>query len=758
LITSLLTWPLRWPRLVVAVFVVWTVGFAFLLPRVQIDPEIKNQLPPDMPARQDTARIEEVFGGTERVLLIVEAPDGDVLDPQVLEKIRALSDGLATVPGVERVMSPFTVPALLNTPDGLDSSPAVTDIPSDQAGRDALRTRLASSTLVSGTVIASDFSAAAVVGMLRPGAVDAETVGGVRDLIASAPGAGTVSIGGMPSVRVQVSEDIRADLRRFVPVGLVTLLLFQWLCFRTIRGVVIPVAIVVSTEITTLALLPVLDWKMQIMMVTMPVMLLAVGNAYSLHLLAYHQESVPRDGSGDARTLAHKVITDLGTPLLADGLTTVAGFLALVTHIVVPAQRLGLLTSFGVTYAMFASLWVVPAVLSLLEVPPPLPPPSETAKQPLLERLLAQMATGVVRFPKTVVAVTIAIVLVVVAGLPNLTIDTNPVNYYDAGAPVRRTAAIIDEHFGGSTEVLVLVPGDVKDPAVLARVDALEQKIGAFDHVGSVTSVAGLLRQIRSAMTAPGDPPTSPLPDRRDAIAQDLATLEMGNAAAVESVVDFGYTHALLTARISSLSTGDVAEVVREIKAETADDSGVVVGGFGVIFSDLVSAIIQGQNSSLVLSLVTVFVMCVVSFRSIEAGSYSMVPLLVGIPVLYGLMGHLGIELNVVTAMLSSILVGIGVDYTIHFLWRVRAARAEGLDTPEAVHHSLVTAGRAILFNALSTSAGFGVLLLSSFLPVRFFGFLVLTSLGACCAAALLLLPALCVWLKPRFLDPPVKA
>ena len=109
MITSLLAWPLRWPRLVVAVFVAWTVGFAVLLPRVQIDPEIKNQLPADMPARQDTARIEEVFGGTERILVIVEAPGGDVLDPQVLERVRALSDGMATVAGVFFVISAFFV-------------------------------------------------------------------------------------------------------------------------------------------------------------------------------------------------------------------------------------------------------------------------------------------------------------------------------------------------------------------------------------------------------------------------------------------------------------------------------------------------------------------------------------------------------------------------------------------------------------------------------------------------------------------------
>jgi hydrophobe/amphiphile efflux-3 (HAE3) family protein len=748
-VNTLISWVLRWPAIVVVLFVALTIGCATLLPRVQIDPEIKNQLPSDMPARVDTARIEEVFGGTERILLVLEADD--ILEPAVLDQLQRLTDGLAEVEGVERVLSIFRIPRLEATPDGIDPAPIVTDLPATPDDKAALRKRIETNPLVAGTVISKDFKAAAILGILAPGAEDTKTIEGARALIESTTGPGTVSLGGMPGVRVQVSEDIRNDLRRFVPVGVLVLLAVQWICFRQVRGVVLPTLVVISTEIVTLSLLPLFDWSMQIMMVTMPVMLLAVGNSYSINLLAYHQEQVPPDGKISARALAHKMAYDLYPPLLADCVAMVAGFFALATHIVVPAQRLGVLTGIGVTYALVASLTFIPALLAMMPVPKPFPPPSEGSETPFLERWLARISPVVIRHPKRVVAGTIVAVLLVAAGLPRLSVDTNPVNYYAEGAPIRTTAEMIDKHFGGLTEVLVMVNGDTRDPAVLARVDEIERTIADMDHVGTTSSVASLLRRVHQALGRPDD---TDLPGSRELIAQELSLIEMGDSAALASLVDFGFEHTLITARIDSISTVDVAEVVDAVKGEVANDP-VVVGGFGVVFTDLVDAMLEGQNESLVVAIVVVFALCVISFRSVTAGLYCLAPLLVGIPVLYGLMGHFGIDLNVVTAMLSSIVVGVGVDYTINFLWRVKASRALGLGIDAAVHRSIVTVGRPILFAALSTSAGFGVLLVSAFVPVKSFGFLIVAALTACALAALFLLPALCVWFDPKFLDPP---
>jgi len=121
------------------------------------------------------------------------------------------------------------------------------------------------------------------------------------------------------------------------------------------------------------------------------------------------------------------------------------------------------------------------------------------------------------------------------------------------------------------------------------------------------------------------------------------------------------------------------------------------------------------------------------------------------VPALFGLMGTFGIELNVVTAMLSSIMIGVGVDYTVHFLWRFREERQAGHGAEEAAYRALTSVGRGIVFNALAVIVGFSVLAFSNFLPVRFFGFLVVVSISACLLAAMALMPALVVWLDPRF-------
>jgi len=147
------------------------------------------------------------------------------------------------------------------------------------------------------------------------------------------------------------------------------------------------------------------------------------------------------------------------------------------------------------------------------------------------------------------------------------------------------------------------------------------------------------------------------------------------------------------------------------------------------------------------------YTLLMILFRSITAGLISAVPLGISMILLFGLMGVFSIELNVVTAMLSSIMIGVGIDYTIHFLWRFREERRKGLESRKAVLKTLTTTGRGIVFNAFSVIVGFVVLLLSSFLPVTFFGFLVVVSIFSCLIGALVLVPSLCLVLKPKFLE-----
>jgi uncharacterized protein len=755
-------WVVRnaWP--IIAVFVALAACFAVPIGWIDVDPEIKNQLPPDMPARLNVRAIEDRFGGSELVMVVFTAPD--VLDPAVLAQVQGVSDALAEVPIIDRVMSPFTLTDIRGDPSGMMTvEPAIPEIPAGADEQAALKARLRDNELVYGNVVARDFAAVSVIGLLSAEAKDSDTIAAVQAAIAASPGPAEVVIGGMPDVRENVSADIRSDIRRFAPIGFLVIIGFLFVTLRQARGVFVPFTVQLAAILVSMGLIPLLGWKVQMVTVVLPVMMLAVGNDHAIHVIArFQEENVPGRTAG-APELARRVLSELGVPVIAAGLTTAAGMLCLLTHIVVPAQQLGVLAGVGVVVAIIGSLTYAPAVLSKLPVPRPLATLGEgeigqRGKGGGMERVLRALASVVVARPRAMVVGCLVFVALSSAGLPRLEVDTNPVNYYPSTAPVAVTAQAINDHFGGSTEIAVMVEGDMRDPAVLAKLQGLEEALQQMPQVGYTMSIAQVVRAMNRAMQ--GDAPgTDVLPDSREKVAQLYELYGMGgDTADLERMVDFEYTHALLTARVSSLSTGEIAEVVDEVERYTAEHFGempVTVGGFGAVFAELVDAVVDGQITSLSLSFLVVGLLCSLSFLSFEAGIYCLVPLMLAAPSLFGLMGWSGIELNVVTAMLSSIMVGVGVDYTVHFLWRYRVERRSGVEPEQAAYRTLVSAGRGIVFNAMSVVFGFSVLFLSNFLPVRFFGFLVTVSIGGCLIGAMVLMPPLMILLRPKFCEPP---
>jgi hydrophobe/amphiphile efflux-3 (HAE3) family protein len=744
-------WVMRWARPIVIAGVALALLFLIPLRRLEIDAEIKNQLPPDMPARQHVRAIEERFGGSELVMVVVEA--ADVLSPPTLERLRRLSDELGRAPGVQRVLSPFSLSEIQGGADGtLSVEKAIHEIPSTPAATAELRARLERNPLVMGNVIAKDFRAATLMAVLAADAKDAETVQGVREAVARVPGQEAVRIGGMPVVRQQVSEDIRADIRRFAPIGLLVMLGFLWLSLRQAYAVMIPFGIQLLAIIVTMGLIPLLGWKMQMVTVTLPVVLLAIGNDHTVHLVARYQEA--RAAGGSPQEIAGRVLSELGFPVLTAGITTVAGFACLVTHVVIPAAQLGVLAAIGLGFVMVAAVTIAPALLSLSRSF------ARPAKKPTSSRFIEQALDKTTRLaisrPRAAIATSVIAAALASVGLLWLEVDTNPINYYPASAPVPVTARALSDHFGGSVELSVMVEGDILDPSVLGKIDALEAELGKMPEVGYTLSVARIVRAMYQAVA--GAEAGAALPDQRETISQLFLLYSMGGSSTdLERWVDFDYRHALVTARLESLSTSDIASVVERTRAYAGremSDVKVTVGGFGVVFTDLVAAIIDGQVSSLALSIALVFILNAIGFGSLGAGLWSMIPLVLGVPALFGLMGIFGIELNVVTAMLSSIVVGVGVDYGVHLLWEFREQRRKGQNPEAAAHAALAATGRGITFNALAVVLGFSVLAFSNFLPVQFFGFLVVVSIGSCWLMALFLLPPLLVHFDPRFARP----
>jgi predicted RND superfamily exporter protein len=226
-----------------------------------------------------------------------------------------------------------------------------------------------------------------------------------------------------------------------------------------------------------------------------------------------------------------------------------------------------------------------------------------------------------------------------------------------------------------------------------------------------------------------------------------------GDPEDLERLVDFDFQRAQVMVRINDGSNMALKSVLGEIR-QMDGPAQSRIGGYGLITADLADLVVKGQVTSLIFALAVVVVLLAGLFRSLPAGLIAALPLAFSMVVLFGWMGYLGIKLDVATALLSSIMIGVGVDYTIHFLWRYKAEREKGLVPAGAVLKTLTTTGRGISFNALSVILGFCALPFSVFLPIKLFGFLVMVSIFSCLVGALVFIPALVLIIRPTFLEP----
>jgi hypothetical protein len=358
--------------------------------------------------------------------------------------------------------------------------------------------------------------------------------------------------------------------------------------------------------------------------------------------------------------------------------------------------------------------------------------------------------------PKAIIAFAVVSALAISVGIFFVIVDTDPNKYYPDDHPIAYSGQLVNDNLGGAQNISVVFQGDIKDPGIMNKIDNMEHELDEMPEVGNTTSIARVVRQMSRALNDPDEEWYDKIPNSRNAVAQYFELYSMsGDPDDFEKMVDFPYEHALLTARLNTASTKKMDSVINRVKQKTANDPDVkLVGGFGSILSELAHKVVSGQLLSLGLAILVVGILLMILFRSLTAGLISAIPLAVSVTTLFGLMGIFRIELNVATAMLSSIMIGVGVDYTIHYLWRFREERQNGLDLQEAAKKTLNTTGRGIVFNALSVMIGFVVLFTSSFIPVRFFGFLVVVSISSCLMGALILVPALCIVIKPKFLEP----
>jgi len=739
----------RWPIVIVS----WVIslGFASAIPKIRIDPDIKALIPKTMETKVNTDKIEEIFGGSDMIMILME--NRDILADTTLERLQNINNDFCRLPQIERSMSIFNLKSIKGSDGSMVVTPALPYIPHNSTEREALRKDLADNELVMGIAVSRDFTIAAIIGTIKSETDNKILMDSLQAIVSRYPGSEKISFGGFPVVKQSITDNIVKDLRILLPMSILLMLVILSISFRDYKGVLLPLSVVLMSMLVSVGLMPLIGWKFALVTVLLPVMMIAIGNNYGIYLVNRYQEILKRDPGISRMSMMTELSDALSRPILLCALTTIAGILALLTHIIIPAREVGVLAAIGITWALLLSLTYIPAALLIL--------PRSKARQKNekphitpLEHFLFRTGVIISRKPKTVLWIAGIITLTIGIGVARITVEGNTVNFFNNDDPVRITSNLIDKNFGGSQSISIQFSGDIKDPEILNRMLFYEEAIKKESGVGQVISVASVIRLMSKSLLNPGEPGYNAIPKTRDGVAQFLELYNMsGDPADFEQLVDFNYGQAQLLVRISDASSGNVLHLAKFIRKITSGDPAIArIGGVGLISAELTDSLVTGQWRSTAIALLVVCLLVGLIFRKRSAAGIVLVPLGMACTVLFGIMGWAGIPFDPATTLITSVMIGIGVDYTVQFLWRLRDEMLAGLSSGRAVVKTLYTTGKAISFNALAVMIGFTPLIFSSFSPIRFFAIMIVVSIFTCLIGALVVIPSLALIIRPKFL------
>ena len=699
--------------------------------------------------------MDHLFGGSSIVVIAVQSDS--LLYRPVLEKYIALEDSLENIDLVDHVTSLYNAATITSSADGFAIRPILTNYPDSSAQVDSLKKHLQPLRNVVGTVVSKDFKMMSFICRLKT-TFEYDELGltkHIEALVHQFEGPEKIYYSGMPITQADVTQKMRHDLKGFLPYGIIFMILLLSLAFRSWLGIFLPLGVVILSSIWTFGLMAWLNVTLPFTGILIPVMLIAIANDYGIHIIAHYYEFTRMNPLGERLEIILKTVRNLNVPIFLAGMTTVLGFLSLLGHFLPKAQEMGWEMSFGIFTAFVFSMVLVPAALTIAPRPRYLKHPAGFEK---MNNFLHQWGHFFIRFNRQTVFGVLVVALAGIWGIQFVKVDANPDHYYKKNARIRVHNETISKAFGGAIPISVLVDGGMLQPENLKEVEQIQNHLAENDLVTQTMSIVDVIKRINRAFHD-DDPKYEVIPDDPDLISQYLFLYTLtGDESDLYPFLDDleNPQHAQIMARLDRIQTMSIAHLVKDlqdyIRANFYDRGNIRVSGLAALLGVLSDMILKGQMVSLGLSTLAIFLLMALIFRSIVAGLLSIIPLGTAIIIQFGVMGYMGIELTIATAMLSSILVGIGIDYTVHFLWHLREHIREGLGLEDAIFTTLRISGKGIVYNALSVIVGFSVLVYSDFLPVNIFGLLIVLSITICLMGALTVLPALISLFQPKFL------
>ncbi len=741
-----------------------TVAFAYCLASLRLEIRRRSNLPDDHPYVLIQNRMSDLFGGEAVVIIGVVAVYGDIYTPEILGKIKRITDGILALPkaidsSVFSIAAPNARAIVSVEPQLMDIHPLMDEIPTTREEVEQIRREVNDDPFFRGGLVAEDGTAAAIVADFDFGISDKDLMASIEKIIAAERGDDVmIAVAGSPALRAALS-DYTALIAYLFPLAVLVIGLIHWEAFRTLQAMFLPLVTALMSVTWSLGLMAALGIPMDTWSAMTPVLILAVAAGHAVQLLKRYYEEYAEVGDNEEAVV--RTVVAVGPVMLTAGAVASAGFASLTTFGVLSVRVFGMLLATGILAALLIEMTFTPACRSML----PAPRRRELARESegrWLDNVLGGISSIVIARPAAALLGGVAVFVISLWGARELRVDNSIRYWFAPSTTVRVDDALLNEHLAGTATLRILVegqmPGVLQDPKVLTAIDDLTSYLEAEPNLGGVTSLSNHVKRMHRAMND-GDPLFYSIPGDREVIGEYLFLYDVSSGPnGLIAFVDAEFQNTMIRALSKTDAASYSRDLIERLKTFCHDrfrglpvEVGIAGGTLG-IQTALNDVIVREKVSNMVQVSVIIFLICSFLLRSFVGGMFVLMPLIVAVAFNFGVMGWTSTWLDMATATITAMGVSIGADFALYLIFRIREEVGRGGDLTKAIEISLRTSGKAIFYVSSAVALGYMVLPLSGFSIWIRLGVLTSVIVAMSAIAALVMIPALALLVRPRFL------
>lgn len=696
-----------------------------LAQRLQFDQSIEALYAADDTQLLDYMKSKSLFGGDEFVILAYNDPnlfleDGVTVSDASARELREFARQLNEIEGVNAASTQQVA-------DAMKSAKLLRFIP--DGNRKVRR-------MVDTVLVGPGGDVAAIVLRLKPETPDlprGETIARIREV--SDKHSTPVAVVGEPVQIHDMFRYVENDGAVLFQVSVALLAGVIFLFFSSVRWMLLPLVVVMSTIVWTQGLLVVSGVELSMVSSMLNSLSTIISVATVTHITVRFRE---HRALLDRVTALKVTFTELLPAITWTCATTAIGFAALLSSRILPVQSFGLMMAMATGLVLVATVVLLPAGILLGGFQSD---PHIAYGERILGRFLGGITDGVDRFPKTILAAFGLIIVVSLVGLGRMTIQTDFSKNFREFTPLVQSLRFVENRLGGAGTLEVNFPAPQKlTKEYLERVSRVTKRLRELESTTGLTKVAALTDGLEIVPEVPFF--ASTVRARLDWIRRLQPEFESSLYNA-----ERGRMRILMRA-LEQQSAEQKNELITSIQAAAeAEFPGAKVTGIYVLLTFIIDSLLVDQTVSFVIAAAGIAIMMTIAFRSFRIGLICLIPNAFPILIVIGILGWLNEPINLGTAMIASVSLGLTVDSSIHYISGYRRARRQHgmthLDALRATHQGV---GRALVFANMALIAGFSVLTLSSFVPLIYFGVLVSVAMIGGLIGNLVLLPILLKW------------